>query len=244
MVYLLRQIHRIYYLIVLSFLSLLFYPFIYLAASRPAWYVHLNRLRVLQSRFSSFLSGVTYTFDFESPLDPGQAYIFCANHSSNLDILIMCILAKRRFHFMGKEELLHHPILKIYFRTIDVAVNRESRISAFRAFKKAGINLESGLSLIIFPEGGIDEMHYPPKLGQFKNGPFRLAIIHQVPIVPVSITNAWKLVWNDGRKYGSRPGHCKIHIHKPIFTSDLHADDADLLKEMVFQKIESKLLYK
>jgi 1-acyl-sn-glycerol-3-phosphate acyltransferase len=239
-----RQTHRIYHLLIVLLLAVVFYPFIYLAASRPKWYVHLNWLRVLQSRLSSSISGVRYRFDFEEALDPNQTYIFCANHSSNLDILIMCILAKRRFHFMGKEDLLNHPILKIYFRTIDVSVNRESRISAFRAFKKAGSNLDSGMSLIIFPEGGIDEEHYPPQLRPFKNGPFRLAIDHQIPIVPVTITNAWKLLWDDGRKYGSWPGKCIIHIHKPIFTSDLNADDANLLRDRTFKKIESKLLYR
>jgi 1-acyl-sn-glycerol-3-phosphate acyltransferase len=243
MAYLFRQIHRIYYLVIVFFLAVLFYPFIYLAASRERWYVHLNWLRVLQSRLSSSLSGVHYRFDFDEPLDPDQTYIFCANHSSNLDILIMCILAKRRFHFMGKEDLLDHPILKIYFRTIDVSVNRESRISAFRAFKKAGSNLDSGMSLIIFPEGGINDLNYPPRLQPFKNGPFRLAIDHNVPIVPVAITNAWKLLWNDGIKYGSRPGTCVIHVHKPIFTSNLTAVDAEMLKEDVFLKIESKLLH-
>lgn len=243
MAYLLRQIHRIYYLLVVFFLAIMFYPFIYLAASRKKWYVHLNWLRVLQSHLSSSLSGVRYRFDFEESLNPDQTYIFCANHCSNLDILIMCILVKRRFHFMGKEDLLNHPILKIYFRTIDVSVNRESRISAFRAFKKAGSNLDLGMSLIIFPEGGIDDLHYPPQLQPFKNGPFRLAIDHNVPIVPVTITNAWKLLWNDGRKYGSSPGTCIIHVHKPIFTTNLKAVDSDMLKESVFQKIESKLVY-
>jgi 1-acyl-sn-glycerol-3-phosphate acyltransferase len=244
MTHFLRQTHRIYHLFIVLLLAVLFYPFIYLAASRAKWYVHLNSLRVLQSRLTSSFSGVRYRFDFEEPLDPNQTYIYCANHSSNLDALIMCILAKRRFHFMGKEDLLNHPILKIYFRTIDVSVNRESRISAFRAFKKAGSNLDSGMSLIIFPEGGIDDQYYPPQLRPFKNGPFRLAIDHQIPIVPVTITNAWKLLWDDGRKYGSRPGKCIIHIHKPIFTSDLNAGDADLLKERTFKKIESKLVYR
>jgi 1-acyl-sn-glycerol-3-phosphate acyltransferase len=103
-----RQTHRIYHLLIVLLLAVVFYPFIYLAASRPKWYVHLNWLRVLQSRLSSSISGVRYRFDFEEALDPNQTYIFCANHSSNLDILIMCILAKRRFHFMGKEAESSH----------------------------------------------------------------------------------------------------------------------------------------
>ena len=145
---------------------------------------------------------------------------------------------------MGKEELLKNPVLKIFFQTVDIPVNRESKMSAFRAFKRAGDNLESGMSLIIFPEGRIDSENYPPSLLPFKNGPFRLAIDKNVPIVPVSITNAWKLMWDDGRRYGSRPGICDIYVHKPIFTEDMDAEGADMLKDEVFRLIASKMITK
>jgi 1-acyl-sn-glycerol-3-phosphate acyltransferase len=140
---------------------------------------------------------------------------------------------------MGKEELMKNPVLGIFFRTIDIAVSRESKISAFRAFKKAGENLERGMSLIIFPEGRIDDA-YPPILQEFKNGPFRLAIEKNIPIVPVSI-NAWQLMWDNGLKYGTRPGIGNIYVNQPIATVDLGEDGADALKEEVFKKINSKL---
>ncbi len=146
-----------------------------------------------------------------------------------------------KYHFMGKDELLKNPVLGIFFKTIDISVNRESKISAFRAFKKAGENLEKGRSLIIFPEGKID-VHYPPILGEFKNGPFRLAIDKNILLVPVSITNVWKINWDDGSQYGSKPGICDIYVHKPINTAILTVDDADTLKEQVYQLINSKLV--
>ncbi len=155
--------------------------------------------------------------------------------------MILCILARGRYHFMGKDELLNNPVLGIFFRTIDISVNRGNKISAFRAFKRAGENLEKGMSLIIFPEGKIDD-HYPPKLGAFKNGPFRLAIEKNIPLVPVSITNVWKLNWDDGSKYGTKPGICDIYVHKPIFTANLAVENADVLREKVFNLIDSKLI--
>jgi 1-acyl-sn-glycerol-3-phosphate acyltransferase len=155
--------------------------------------------------------------------------------------MILCILAHGRFHFMGKAELEQNPVLAIFFRTIDISVNRDSKISAFRAFKKAGENLVKGMSLLIFPEGGIQDEHYPPKLMPFKNGPFRLAIEKQVPVVPISIINAWELSWDDGSKYGSRPGICDIYVHKPIFTDKLEIKQDDQLNMEVFKTINSKL---
>ena len=156
--------------------------------------------------------------------------------------MIFCILAKGRFSFMGKEDLLKNPVLKIFFNTIDIPVNRESKISAYRAFKRAGENLKNGMSLIIFPEGRIDEEHYPPVLAPFKNGPFRLAIDTQTDIVPVSVGDAWKKLWDDGAKHGSRPGICDIYVHAPVSTAGLLPDDADKLKDRIFDVINSKIV--
>ena len=155
--------------------------------------------------------------------------------------MIFCILGRGKYHFMGKDELLNNPVLGIFFKTIDISVNRDSKISAFKAFKKAGENLEKGMSLIIFPEGKIDD-HYPPKLGEFKNGPFRLAIDKDIPLVPVSIANVWQINWDDGAKYGSKPGICDIYVHKPIDTALLTDNDSDTLKEQVYKLIDSKLV--
>ena len=96
------------------------------------------------------------------------------------------------------------------------------------------------MSLIIFPEGKIDDA-YPPVLQEFKNGPFRLAIENNIPIVPVSISNVWKVMWDDGFKYGSRPGIVTVFVHEPIFTSTLVVENDEALKKIVFNKINSKL---
>ncbi|WP_316842526.1 lysophospholipid acyltransferase family protein [Pedobacter gandavensis] len=242
MIRLLKHSHRIYSIFIILSLSVVFYPFYYAAAQSPKGYLTLNRLRKANSFLSSWLTGFFFRFTFEQPLDKNQTYIYCANHTSNLDIMIFCILAQGKFHFMGKEALLKNPMLKIFFKTIDIPVNRDSNISAFRAFKKAGERLEAGWSLIIFPEGGIDGHHYPPVLQSFKNGPFRLAIEKNLSIVPVSLSDVWKKMWDDGSKYGSTPGICDIYIHQPVDTADLTITDADQLKERIFDLINSKLL--
>ncbi|RZL62254.1 MAG: 1-acyl-sn-glycerol-3-phosphate acyltransferase [Pedobacter sp.] len=238
MIKLLKKIHFFYFTFWILLFFFLFWPIYYWGTRKPSRYLILNRFRTIHSFLGTALSGVFFKFEFEQPLDD-KTYIYCANHTSNLDIILFCLLAKGRFHFMGKEELMKNPVLGIFFRTIDVAVARESKISAFRAFKKAGENLEKGMSLIIFPEGRIDDL-YPPTLHEFKNGPFRLAIEHNIPIVPVSI-KVWPIMWDDGSKYGTRPGVGNVYVHKPISTTILATDSADVLKEEVFNQINSQL---
>ncbi|WP_316766207.1 lysophospholipid acyltransferase family protein [Pedobacter frigiditerrae] len=240
MIKLLRKIHYVFSLFSILFFFILFWPIYVLGTKNPKNYSFVNKIRTLHSFLCSAVVGIFFKFSFEKELDENQTYIYCANHTSNLDIIIFCLLAKGRYHFMGKEELMKNPVLGIFFRTIDIAVSRESKISAFRAFKKAGENLEKGMSLIIFPEGRIDDA-YPPVLQEFKNGPFRLAIEKNIPIVPVSVINIWQIMWDDGMKFGTRPGIGDIYVHEPILTTILAEDSADALKEEVFKKINSKL---
>lgn len=200
----------------------------------------MNRMRWIFSYLSSLFSGFLFRFTFEHKLDWSKTYIICANHTSNLDITAIILLAKRNYVFFGKEELLDNFVTGIYFRTIDIPVNRESKISAFRAFKKAEEKLKDGKTVVIFPEGMISE-HYPPVLQPFKNGPFRLAIEQGVQILPVTICNNWNLMWDDGKRYGTRPGICDICVHAPIDTSSLTTDDADELKNKVYDIIYNQL---
>lgn len=141
---------------------------------------------------------------------------------------------------MGKEELLSNPVIGIFFRTVDIPVNRESKISAYKAFKKAEEYLKKGTSVIIFPEGKIPE-EYPPVMHDFKNGPFRLAIEQQVPVIPVSIKSVWKIMWDDGKRYGSRPGICNICVHEPVETIGMTIGQTDELRDRVFKIINKEI---
>lgn len=236
---LLRHLHYFVFIFWILVFFIPFFPFFYFLTKNSRYYGVLNKLRGIYAGITTTFAGIFFRFRFEEPLDANQTYIYCANHTSNLDIFLFCLLAKGRFHFMGKEELTRNPILGMFFRSIDIAVQRESKLSSFRAFKRAGENLERGMSLIIFPEGKI-AADYPPILHEFKNGPFRLAIEKQVPVVPVSI-NVWQLMWDDGARQGTRPGIAQIYVHKPISTRILAIENEDRLKEEIYDKIKSKL---
>jgi 1-acyl-sn-glycerol-3-phosphate acyltransferase len=80
-------------------------------------------------------------------------------------------------------------------------------------------------------------------LQPFKNGPFKLAIEQGTPILPITISNNWKLMWDDGSKYGSKPGICDIYIHAPVEVGNLQVTDAELLKDQVFNLINKRLIY-
>jgi len=236
----LKKAHGWFYLVCVALSYLLLWPLFYYFSRNAARFKTLNRIRSFWAMVSSGMAGIFYRFEFEQSIDWSKTYIICPNHTSNLDISAMCIMVKNNCSFMGKQELEDGLVTGLFFRTVDIPVNRDSKMSAFRAFKKAGEKLQSGISMIIFPEGTIADS-YPPELGAFKNGPFRLAIELKIPIIPVTCTNTWGILWDTGAKYGSQPGICNIFVHKPIDTSQLTLDDADALRDGVYDMMKHKL---
>jgi 1-acyl-sn-glycerol-3-phosphate acyltransferase len=236
----LRKAHHFYYKFVIGLVFLFILPFVYLYSRKPVNMKGLNRMRRILSQLSSALSGIFFKFDYEKPVDWSKTYIICANHTSNLDISTVILLAKRNFVFLGKDELLDNLVTKIYFKTIDIPINRKSKISSYRGFKRAEQYLKDGVHVVIFPEGLIGN-DYPPLLHPFKSGPFRLAIEHNIPILPVSIADNWKLLWDDGSRFGSRPGTSRVYVHEPIETAAMNITEAEELRDHVYGLMNAKL---
>ncbi|HEX7366687.1 MAG TPA: lysophospholipid acyltransferase family protein [Pelobium sp.] len=239
----LRQAIRYWHLAMVLMIFVLTYPFVYLFSRNIQTYKILNLFRKICAFVPSVLTGIFYKISHEEAIDWSKTYIICPNHASNLDIFAMSLVAKGNFFFLGKEALLRNPVTRIFFQTIDIPVNRDSKMSSFRAFKKASDRLNKDMSAVIFPEGKIGD-EYPPVLHDFKSGPFRLAIEHQIPIIPVTLTDNWKIWWDDGLKFGCKPGISHIWVHKPVDVSGFTVKDDEILRDLVFEKIKSKLAYK
>ncbi|WP_241790924.1 lysophospholipid acyltransferase family protein [Sphingobacterium rhinopitheci] len=186
---------------------------------------------------AAYSVGIKFKIEYESDIDWSKNYVICPNHTSLLDITAVTYLCKQPISFIGKSELLHNPVTRTFFKTIDIAVDRSSRVSAFKAFKQADKALKEGKSLVIFPEGKIDD-EFPPRLHEFKSGSFRLALDNEVQLLPVVIVDAWKILWDDGKKFGSRPGTVHIKVLKPITTKNLSAVELASLQERVFTQMQ------
>lgn len=236
---LLRKFHLTLYFtaVVIAFIAA--FPFLYYFTRNPIKnFRPIVNIRRWISLLSTKIVGIRFKVQEEVPIDWSKPYIICPNHTSILDITALTYLCPQAFSFMGKAELLKNPVTRIFFKTIDIVVDRNSKISAFRAFKRADELVKEGKSVVIFPEGKIDD-EYPPKLHAFKSGSFRIAIDNQIQILPVVIHNAWEILFDDGHKFGSRPGVVRISILNPIDTREIQADSHDDLQQEVYKKMNS-----
>jgi len=115
----------------------------------------------------------------------GKSYMLVANHTSMSDIMLMLLVAKNPFVFVGKAELSKIPIFGFFYKRTCILVDRDNPHSRQAVFKRASDRLDSGVGICIFPEGGVPEDR-SMVLDKFKDGAFRLAIEHQIPVVPMS----------------------------------------------------------
>ncbi|WP_293956434.1 MULTISPECIES: lysophospholipid acyltransferase family protein [unclassified Sphingobacterium] len=244
MILLFKKIHRYWYFISVLLVFLLFFPYIYFLARRPEKnYARIARMRRWVSVGGSALAGVFFKVSYESKIDWNRSMVLCPNHTSVLDITALTYLCPAPFSFIGKASLLKNPVTRIFFKTIDIPVTRKSKVSSFKAFQRANEIVRNGRSVVIFPEGKIDD-GFPPQIHAFKSGAFRIAIQNNVPTVPIIIENAWDIFFDDGSKRGSRPGIVKIKVFNPIETKNFNDDNAAELEKVVYEKMHSYWIMK
>src|ERR1700733_2073357 len=152
---LLRKIHTQLYRFSVAFFFMLLWPVRLYLKQKPERYKYINSVRRIIIRMSTMVSGIFFATTYEVPIDWSRTYIIVGNHTSNLDISAINLSAKNNHVFIGKEELKKNLVLGYFFRTIDLTVNRASKISAFRVFKDSAEKLKQGISVVMFPEATI-----------------------------------------------------------------------------------------
>jgi len=168
-----------------------------------------------------------------------QSYMLTANHTSMMDIMLMLILVKNPFVFVGKKELAKLPIFGYFYKKACILVDRSSAVSRQRSMKMAAEKLANGLSICIFPEGGVptDESII---LDSFKDGAFRLAIDFNIPVVPMTFIGLKQMF--PFRFFAGYPGTVKVYQHEFILTNELNQADKPNLKEQTRNVILQPLL--
>jgi 1-acyl-sn-glycerol-3-phosphate acyltransferase len=168
-----------------------------------------------------------------------QHFILCSNHTSYLDIPMMCLTIPGYFNYMAKAELAKIPLFGRFFRTIDIAVNRRSARDSYRAYELAKAHIAKGASIVIFPEGSIPDS--APVMKKFKAGAFKIALELGVPVLPITFIDNWKLLPDDG-KFRARPGIARAVVHEPISVEGLTEADLEAFAEKLYATINGPLV--
>ena len=150
--------------------------------------------------------------------------IMIFNHESYFDPPLVGTAVSHRFiHFMAKEELFRHPVMRYilrYMKSFPVRRGVTDRTAIVESLKV----LKSGEILGIFPEG---TRHKKGVLGRFHDGFASLAIKTGVPVLPVAIINS--------RPLPKKKGPVKVIFGDLVFPPTAKATDKEAVQQFCEQ---------
>lgn len=152
----------------------------------------------------------------EENLTAQRPAVFIFNHRNQADPLIAGRLVSDNFTSVGKKELENDPIVGTMGKIMDAAfIDRDDPAKAIEGLKKVEDLARKGLSILIAPEGTrLDTT----EVGEFKKGPFRIAMSAGIPIVPIVIRNAEVIAARDSSTFN--PGTVDVVVYPPIPIDD------------------------
>ena len=231
-------LYRIWFYLLVLLPILVLFPLILITILSEKTYPLFFKIARLWARFILIGMGFKYDIIGTENFEVGKSYMLVANHTSMTDIMLMLLAVKNHpFVFVGKKELVNIPIFGFIYKRVCILVDRENSKSRFAVFERAQNRIQQGLSICIFPEGGVPDESI--LLDEFKDGAFRIAIEHQLTIIP--------LTFYDNKKrfsytfFSGSPGKMRAKIHPPIETIGKTMDDKLHLKQQVRDIILTEL---
>ncbi len=224
---------RIWFYVLMAIPILVMFPFLVLSILSEKGYPYFFKMARIWAKFILFGMGFYYKIERDHKLEINKSYMLVANHTSMADIMLMLAVIKNPFVFVGKAELAKIPLFGFFYKRTCILVDRSCSKSRMAVFKKAQKRIDRGLSVCIFPEGGVPDESIV--LDAFKDGSFRLAIDHQIPIVPIT--------FGDNKRrfsytfFSGSPGIMRAKIHKPIETEGKTDGNRKEIREEVRQII-------
>lgn len=231
-------LYRVWFYILMAIPILVMFPFLVISILKEKWYPYFFIMARIWAR--CIIIGMFFRIKItrEQELEKGKSYMLTANHTSMADIMLMLTVSRNPFVFVGKSELAKIPLFGFFYKRTCILVDRNSLKSRHEVFQRAQKRLEQGMSICIFPEGGVpDEII---DLDDFKDGAFRLAIIHQIPIVP--------MVFPDNKKrfsytfFSGSSGLMRAKVLSFISTEGKKLEDKKEVKDATRKVIYHELL--
>jgi len=204
-------------------------PFLLASIVTESGYPYFFKMARIWAKAILFGMGFYYKIEKKQHIDKSKSYMFVANHTSMTDIMLMLSIVKNPFVFVGKKELSKIPLFGFFYKRTCILVDRNNSKSRMQVFESAQKRLKQGLSICIFPEGGVPDKSV--FLDTFKDGAFRLAIEHEIPIVPLTFYDNKRLF--PFTFFSGSPGIMRAKVHRFFETKNQHADYKKTLKEEV-----------
>jgi 1-acyl-sn-glycerol-3-phosphate acyltransferase len=159
--------------------------------------------------------------------------VYASNHLSYYDTPVLFAKLPFQFRILAKQSLWKVPFIGWYLnRSGQVPIDAKSGRSAIAGLLRCVKALQSGMPLVLFPEGGRAEYG---ETTPFQSGAAFMAIKAQVPLVPLALVGTYELL--PIHTYHLTPRPLKVVVGDPIPTTGLTTRDADALTARLYTAI-------
>src|SRR5210317_1550933 len=99
-------LYRIWFYVLVALPIVILFPVLIISISKERWYPFFLKLARIWAKFILIGMGFSWKIQKHQPLKKGKSYMFIANHTSMIDIMLMLVSIKNNpFVFVGKKEL-------------------------------------------------------------------------------------------------------------------------------------------
>jgi 1-acyl-sn-glycerol-3-phosphate acyltransferase len=161
-----------------------------------------------------------------------RPYVVVSNHESFVDILLISHL-RTEMKWMSKIEIMKIPAVGWMMRMVrDIPLTRGDSTSGAAALAASADRLESGVSVMVFPEGTRSNTG---EMRKFRAGAFRIAIDGQYPILPLAVHGTRDALRKNDWRLGD--ADAEVRVLEPISTEGMTMDDMPALRKRVREMI-------
>lgn len=169
----------------------------------------------------------------------GTPYVIIANHQSMLDVLFLNSL-RYKYKWISKIENTKVPLIGWYLKMAGyITIFRGNDASKAEMFEKSLACLNEGISIMIFPEG---TRSLNNEVGFFKKGAFQIALMADVPILPVLLNGTGEILPKHARILGKNR-NVNIRVLDPVYPASFGSDNPEIIAAE-FQKFMTAELNK
>jgi 1-acyl-sn-glycerol-3-phosphate acyltransferase len=167
-------------------------------------------------------------------IDASKPHLYAVNHASAMDIPVLYVGLPFQFRIVAKKELFRYPFMGWHLsRSGQVRIDQQNPAKSIGMLKSAVKTLQSGMPLVIFPEGGRTPTG---EVKEFLAGAFFMAIKAQVDIVPMAIVGSYEMLKMN--TFHIKPHSLELLVGDPIPTAGLTLRDMEALSARVKTAIE------
>lgn len=184
-----------------------------------------------------FITGAKVDIKGLENIPKDEAVLYIGNHNGFFDVLIGYAAVPNLTGFIAKKEFEKIPGLNWWMHMVNcLFLDRSDARAGLKTILKAIDYIKAGISIFVFPEGTRSKTG---KMGDFKEGTFKIATKTNCPIIPIAFTGTAAAFENQFPKI--RPVPITMTFGEPIYPASLSKEDKKVLGEITKAKIQEML---